>query len=396
MKYFNLASNIHTVDSMRLQCKRSIPRIAFEYLESGTEQESLLESNRTQFDSIRFIPKFCLGIKEINLRTTFLGQEFSAPIGISPVGLTGLIWPNAEGHLLKTADRNGIPFCLSTVSTTSPEELNGQGSFSTKSKWFQLYPPKDYEILDSLLIRARENGFTTLVVTVDIPAPSRRERSKQAGLNIPLRFSSELLCDALLHPKWTLSTIKNGLPRLKTVESYVNNNGLRFVSQFVGNRLGGIVDWEYVKLIRSKWKGQLVLKGVLHPDDAIKAKAIGCDSVYVSNHGGRQFDGGPFPLNQLMKIREAVGTDYPLIYDSGIRSGLDIMKAIYAGADFVFVGRPFMYGVGAFQEKGVQQVFNILEDQLRNNMMQLGLESVKEIQQLAEDSVQNGYINHII
>lgn len=374
--------NVHTIERMRARCKRSIPKIAFEYLESGTEKEHTLVTNKSQFESIEFVPRFCLGERVANLKTTFLNHEFSSPIGIAPVGLTGLVWPNAEKYFLKIADKNDSPFCLSTVATCSPEEIDPRENFSTKSKWFQLYPPKDFDVLDSLLSRADNSRFSTLVVTVDIPAPSRRERSKHAGLNMPLKFSFRLFIDGLTHPKWAIATLKRGIPRLKTVAPYANNNNLRFVSKFVGNRLGGIIDWEYVELIRSKWKGPMILKGVLHPNDAVKAKEIGCDSVYVSNHGGRQFDGGPSPLIQLTKIRRAVGPDYPLVYDSGIRSGLDIMKAIYAGADLVFVGRPFMYGVGAYQENGVQQVFNILKDQLRNNMMQMGLESIEEIKQL--------------
>ncbi|MDA8824369.1 alpha-hydroxy-acid oxidizing protein [Schleiferiaceae bacterium] len=382
------AVNFHTIEALRKKCRRKIPNVAFEYLESGTEKENTLNINQSQFESIKFIPKFCLGKNPPDLKTTFLNQEFSSPIGIAPVGLTGLIWPNAEKYLLKIADKNEIPFCLSTVATCSPEDVDSQKKYSSRSKWFQLYPPKDLDILDSLLSRAKNSGFSNLIVTVDIPAPSRRERSKHAGLNMPLKFSTRLIIDALLHPKWTFSTIKNGLPRLKTIESYTNNNSLKFVSKFVGNRLGGVIDWSYIELIRSKWDGPLILKGILHPDDALRAKQVGCDAVYVSNHGARQFDGGVSPLKLLMKIRDTVGLNYSLIYDSGIRSGLDIMKAIYAGADFVFVGRPFMYGVGAFQEAGAQQVHNILEDQLRNNMMQMGLENIKELKCLTEHQVE--------
>jgi len=376
------ANKYHTIEALRKQCQKRIPNVAFEYLESGTEKENALNSNKSQFESIQFIPRFCLGEKTVDLKTTFLNQPFSCPIGIAPVGLTGLIWPNAEKHLLKIADKNGIPFCLSTVATCSPEDVDSQNEFSSQSKWFQLYPPKDIDILNSLLKRVEDNGFSTLVVTIDIPAPSRRERSRHAGLSMPLKFSFRLLVDGLRHPKWTLATLLNGFPRLKTVESYVNNNSLKFVSRFIGNRLGGVIDWKYIEHIRSKWNGPLIIKGVLHPDDAIKAKQVGCDSIYVSNHGGRQFDGGSAPLYQLMKIREVLGPDYPLVYDSGIRSGLDIMKAIYAGADFVFVGRPFMYGIGSFQEEGAQQVFDIFEDQLRNNMMQIGVETIGELKSL--------------
>ena len=381
-------NHLNTISEFREACRKKIPNVAFEYLESGTEKEKAIARNEAQFDSIEFIPKFCLGKKELpNLTTSIFEYDFNAPIGIAPIGLTGLIWPNAEKYLARVAKQFQIPFCLSTVATASPEEVNEIQGIDNKLKWFQLYPPKDNEILDSLLERARESGFSNLVVTVDIPAPSRRERSKSAGLRMPLKFSLKLIIDCLTHPKWLISTLVKGLPKLRTVESYTNNNSLRFVSKFVGNRLGGTVDWDYIDLLRSKWEGPIILKGILHPEDAALAKDLGVDAIYVSNHGGRQFDGVVSPLAQLKKIREIVGPDYPLLFDSGIRSGLDILKAIYAGADFVLVGRPFMYGIGSFQEKGAKQVFEILSDQLRSNMMQLGLESIKEIKDLSSDMV---------
>lgn len=378
----------HTIEALRRECLKRIPKLASAYLESGTGDEELISRNRRQFNSIKFIPKFCLGERNVNTSTIFLGETYSSPIGIAPIGLSGLIRPRAEKYLSRVAAKNNIPYCLSTVSTTTPEDLNQSGILHPKNKWFQLYPPKDLNILSSLIERAKENDFSTLVITIDIPAPSRRERSKHAGLNVPIRINWRLILDALLHPQWAMETIVNGLPRLKTVESYTNNNNLNFVSKFVGNRLGGSVDWDYVKSIRSHWNGSLVIKGVLHEQDAITAKKLGCDAIYVSNHGGRQFDGAVSPLRQLTKIRKALGPDFPLIYDSGIRSGLNIMKAIYAGADFVFIGRPFMYGVGAFKEKGAQQAFDILDDQLRNNMMQMGLLSIEEIKKIPPDQVE--------
>lgn len=382
------AKYFHTVSEFKQECRRKIPRVAFEYLESGTEKEKAIARNEAQFDSKQFIPKFCLGEKKVpTLSTSIFGNDFDAPIGIAPIGLAGLIWPNAEKYLANVAKKFQIPFCLSTVATASPEEINEIRGIHNKLKWFQLYPPKDLVILDSLLQRAKKSGFSKLVVTVDIPAPSRRERSKSAGLQIPLKISLKLIFDGLTHPKWLISTLIKGLPKLHTVESYTNNNSLRFVSKFVGNRLGGTVDWNYIKLLRSKWEGSLIIKGIIHPDDALKAKDAGVDAVYISNHGGRQFDAVVSPLEQLAKIRKALGPDFPLLFDSGIRSGLDVMKAIYAGADFVFVGRPFMYGIGSFQEEGAEQVFEILSDQLRNNMMQLGLESIGQIKELPSDMV---------
>lgn len=167
--------NIHTIDLMRHKCRKKIPNVSFEYLESGTEKENTVQSNLTQFDSIKFVPKFCLGEVKSSLKTNFLGQDFASPVGIAPVGLTGLIWPKAESYLYNVACVKDIPFCLSTVATSSPEEIGDGSRKPSKVKWFQLYPPKDMDILDSLLSRAKNNGFSTLVVTIDIPAPSRRE-----------------------------------------------------------------------------------------------------------------------------------------------------------------------------------------------------------------------------
>lgn len=382
------AENFHTIDRLKIKCRNRIPKIAFEYLESGTDKETIIQKNESQFDDIYFIPRFCGGNDNSSTEIKFLGMEYSAPIGIAPIGLTGLIWPKAENYLVNTAEINQIPFCLSTVATCEPEGLDPNKTVDKKNKWFQLYPPKDLKVSESLLRRAKKNNFSHLVVTVDIPAPSRRERSRHAGLNMPLKFSPSLIMDAILHPKWTLNTIKNGLPRLKTVEKYSENNDLKFTSEFVGNRLGGIINWDYIRWLKSNWDGPLILKGILHEDEALKAKELGCDAIYVSNHGGRQFDGGTSPLKQLMKIRRVVGNNYPLIYDSGIRSGLDVMKAIYLGADMVFVGRPFMYGVGAFQGEGAGQVFNILKDQLRNNMLQMGLQSVHQIKYIPNNQVE--------
>lgn len=383
-----IAKKYHTIQALQSACMKRIPKLANAYLESGTGDEELISTNLSQFDSIKFIPKFCLGKRNVNTSVNLLGETYSSPIGIAPIGLSGLIRPRSEQYLSRVAAKNNIPYCLSTVSTTTPEELDEKGILQPKNKWFQLYPPKDFDILTSLIERARENDFSTLVVTVDIPAPSRRERIKNAGLNIPLKIKGRFILDALLHPQWALETLANGLPRLKTVESYTNNNNLNFVSKFVGNRLGGTVDWDYLKRIRSVWNGHLVIKGVLHEQDAIEAKMLGCDAIYVSNHGGRQFDGAVSPLKQLIKIRKALGPAFPLIYDSGIRSGLSIMKAINAGADFIFIGRPFMYGVGAFRQEGAQQVFDILQDQLRNNMMQMGLRSIHEIKNIPQDQIQ--------
>ncbi len=382
-----MRNKIHTIQMLKESARLRIPKFAMEYLEAGTEGEKLLKNNRSQFDDISFIPKFLNAAENVSLETSFLGELYSAPIGIAPVGLSGLIWPRAESFMVKAAFNKNIPYCLSTVATMSPEELNSKSSLFSKNKWFQLYPPADRDILDSLLFRAKENKYSSLVVTVDIPTPSRRERAKKAGILVPFKINFKLVTMALTKPKWLLETLYYGVPRLRIIEKYSTKTNLRFVSNFAGNRLGGIISEEYLREIRSKWNGKLIIKGILHTDDALLAKSLGYDAIYISNHGGRQFDGNSKALQSLIDIRKIVGPNYPLIYDSGIRSGLDILKALYLGADMVFAGRPFLYGLASRKQKGIELAYDILADQLKNNMHQLAIPNINEIRSLSKTQV---------
>ncbi|WP_350285898.1 alpha-hydroxy acid oxidase [uncultured Croceitalea sp.] len=358
------------------KAKRRIPKVAWEYLSSGTGDEHLLQRNNTAFQSINFLPQFCKGELTAKTETELFGRTYSAPIGIAPVGLTGLMWPRVEHFLANTANRIKIPYCLSTVATETPETV---GSYVGKMGWFQLYPPKDKALRNSLLKRAKASGFHTLVVTADVPMASRRERSKRAGLAVPPRITPKLIWQGITHPIWGYETLLHGLPRLRTVEQYTNNTDMKFVSGFVGNRLGGTLDWDYCQELKESWKGPVVIKGILHPDDAEKAVAIGLDGIYVSNHGARQFNGAITAIEALPKIVKVVKGQVPILFDSGIRNGLDAMRALYLGADFVLAGRPFIYGVAALGNLGGDYVAHILIDDLKNNMVQLGVETVAEL-----------------
>jgi len=353
-----------------------MPQVAWAYLEGGTGNEELLQQNCSAFQHLQFIPRFCKGPIRPSIETTLLGQRYSAPIGMAPVGLTGLMWPKVEHYLAATAQGLQIPYCLSTVATETPETV---GKHVGNMGWFQLYPPKDKDLLHSLLQRAWDSGFHTLVVTADVPMASRRERSKRAGLSMPPRITPKMIWQGLTHPNWTYHTLVHGLPRLRTVEHYTNNNDMKFVSGFVGNRLGGTLDWDYCKEIKSIWKGPVVLKGILHPEDAAMAIKIGMDAVYVSNHGGRQFNGAITALDALPGIVAEVNGKVPVLFDSGIRSGLDVMRALYLGADFVLVGRPFVWGVAALGQFGGDHAAHILIDDLKNNMVQLGVTDLAEL-----------------
>ena len=334
-----LSNKYPAIEDLMKKAKKRIPNVAWEYLASGTGDEDLLERNKIAFQKINFLPRFCKGVMHANVETELFGRKYQAPIGMAPVGLTGLMWPKTEHYLAASAQRFGIPYTLSTVATETPETV---GKRVGEMGWFQLYPPKEFELAKSLLQRAKDSGFHTLIVTADVPMASKRERSKRAGLAMPPKITPRMVWEGITHPAWTYHTLTHGMPRLRTVEHYTNNSDMKFVSGFVGNRLGGTLDWDYCKALKNLWEGPVIIKGILHPQDAIKAIEIGLDGVGVSNHGGRQFNGGPAAIDALPAIVNAVNGAVPIMFDSGVRTGLDVMRALYLGADFVFVGRAFV------------------------------------------------------
>lgn len=286
------------------------------------------------------------------------------------------MWPRIEHYLAATANKYQIPYTLSTVATETPETVGKQvGNMG----WFQLYPPKDKELRQSLLKRAKDSGFHTLLVTADVPMSSRRERTKRAGLKMPPSITPKMIWEGITHPTWALETLRHGLPRLRTIEEYTAYQSMKFVSGFVGNRLGGTLSWEYCKELRSEWDGPIILKGVLHPNDAAKAVSVGLDGIIVSNHGGRQFNGAPASIDALPAIVGKVGNKTKILFDSGVRTGLDLMRALHLGADFVLLGRAFVYGVAALGKYGGDHTVEILMNDLKNNMVQLGVKSLNEL-----------------
>lgn len=371
-----LSDQYPAIEDLARKAKKRMPHVAWEYLASGTGDEQLVTKNSNAYHEMAFLPRFCKGALTANTETTLFGRKYSAPIGMAPVGLTGLMWPRAEHYLAASANRMKIPFTLSTVATETPETT---GKYIGDMGWFQLYPPKDNDVRMSLLQRAKDNGFHTLIVTADVPMASKRERTKRAGLNMPPRMTPKLLWDGVTHPQWTYETLRHGMPRLRMIEDYLKNSTFKYVSGFAGNRLGGTLDWDYCKELKDAWDGPVVLKGLLHPEDAATAIDIGLDSVWVSNHGGRQFNGAATALAALPAIVEKVAGRVPVIFDSGIRTGLDIMRAIYLGADFVMAGRPFLYGVAALGEYGGDHATHIFIDDLKNNMVQLGATNFTEV-----------------
>ena len=366
------------VSDMMNAAKRRMPHFAAEYLFAGTGYDEALENNRKVFNQIFLVPKYLKGTVIPNLKTKLFDHEYDSPFGMAPVGMTSLMWPGAEVALSKMSVKNNIPFALSTVACASVEEigkhLNGQG-------WFQLYPPADKAIRNDLLKRAKNAGFKTLVVTADIPASSRRERLRMAGVSVPPKNNLRTFFQAAICPSWALGTLKNGIPAFGTMDQYSNGDwsgNAKSKAGFAGSQMQRFLDWDYLKEVRDIWKGPIILKGLMHEDDVIKAIKI-VDAIYLSNHGGRQIDIAPSPLQMLPEIRKKIGPKFPIIIDSGFYSGQDISKGLMLGADFIMTGRPFIIGLAALGHKGANHVHDILKDELSNVMEQICAKNIKEL-----------------
>ncbi len=370
----NLHSRYPAISDLKARARRRIPHFVWEYLDSATGDEQTQRRNRAALDRVLFDPSILHGEFAPDLTTTLLGKSHPLPIGIAPVGMSGLIWPGAEQMLARTAAKEGIPYTLSTVATQLPEDVGPQVA---DQGWFQLYPPRDPGIRDDILRRVKASGFDTLVLTVDVPVASRRERQTRGGLTNPPKLTPRLALQAARCPEWLNGIRKTGMPRMRLMDSYSDIKTALPSTQHIGYLLRTSPDWDYFKSLRDAWDGPLIVKGIGRPDDAARLTNAGADAIWVSNHAGRQFDGGPATIEILPAIRAA--TTLPVIFDSGIAGGLDVLRAIAMGADFVMLGRGFHYGLGALGEAGAAHVIDILRQDMISNMGQMGVRSLGDL-----------------
>ncbi|AVO37345.1 alpha-hydroxy acid oxidase [Pukyongiella litopenaei] len=371
----DLHSTYPGVMDLKWKARKRLPAFVWEYLDSGTGTEATKARNRAALDRVGFLPAVLHGEFTPDLSTRLFGKAFPLPFGIAPVGMSGLIWPGAENTLARAAASAGIPYSLSTVASQTPEDvapsLGDHG-------WFQLYPPRDEEIRRDMLNRARAAGFDTLVVTVDVPVASRRERQTRSGLTQPPRLTPRLLAQVARRPAWALAVARAGMPRMRIFDPYVSGARQNLPSTaHIGYLLRTAPDRDYIAWLRDNWQGPLVVKGVLRAEDARMLEDLGADAVWVSNHAGRQFDGAPGAIEVLADIRAA--TTVPLIFDSGIEGGLDILRALATGADFVMLGRAFHFAVAALGEAGPGHLVDMLARDMAANMGQLGVRRLAEL-----------------
>lgn len=365
-----------SIEDLRKTARRRIPKFAFEYLDSATGRELGLKINRDALDRIGFMPRVLCGRTTADLKRTLMGKSYDLPFGISPVGMSGLLWAGAERMLAKAAVTSNIPYCLSSVAVASPEDV---APHMGENGWFQHYPVNSGELRRSMLERVKAAGFHTLIFTVDVPEESRRERQRRANLTVPPKADLRTVAEMIRCPAWCLAHLREGImPRMRFFDDYIPQRGRESFTH-AGALIRGVPDWRYLTELRQEWDGKLLVKGVLRPEDAKRMVEEGADCIWVSNHSGRQFEAGPAVINQLPKIREAVGPDVPLIYDSGVAWGLDVMRAIAKGADFVMLGRAFQYAAASFGARGIDHLIHILSADIRANMSQLGAESLDEL-----------------
>jgi (S)-mandelate dehydrogenase len=366
------------IADLREIARRRVPGFVFEYVEGGAEDEVTLRANRTALESLRFIPQTLVHTEDRHQRTTLFGRESAAPIVIAPTGGNGMLHPEADLCLARAAARVGIPFCLSTVSTMRLEDVAaGAGG----RLWMQLYVMRDRAVAEDIMRRANAAGYEALVFTTDANVFGSREWDRR-NYRAPGKPRVRALLDMLRHPHWVYDILlRDGLPRLRNLESFLPKGAATAVgsSTTLPQLFGATITWDDIAWIRDFWPRKLLIKGVLSVQDARRAADLGCDGIFLSNHGGRQLDSCVAPIEVLAEVAAAVGDRMTIILDGGIRRGTDIVKALALGAKAVGVGRATLYGLISGGERGVERALQILTTETHRVLGQLGCRSVSEL-----------------
>lgn len=373
-EYFN--SEYPSIDHLREKARRRMPKFAFEYLEGGCNSEINLKRNTADIREVQLRPYYIRDYKGSNLKTELFGETYDAPIGIAPIGLQGLMWPKSCEILAKAAHAHNIPFVLSTVGTASIETI---AELTEGKLWFQLYHPAEDELRDKLLERAAAAGTKVLVILADTPTFAYRPKEIRNGLSIPPQMNLRNVFQMCTHPTWSFSQLGAGVPEFKTMSPYIPKGlNLKHLAQFMNRTFSGRLNADKIKALRDKWDGKLVVKGIVTEEDAEKVIGLGADGFISSNHGGRQLDAGQSTIVPMTELAKKYGDKTTVMIDSGLRAGPDVACAMASGAKFTFMGRSFMYGVGALGSKGGLHTIGMIKRQLQQVMEQLACEKVDD------------------
>jgi L-lactate dehydrogenase (cytochrome)/(S)-mandelate dehydrogenase len=364
------------IEDLRRMAKRRLPRIAFDFIEGGLEDEIGLARNEGAFREHRLVPRYLVDVSTRDQSRWLFGRRHRSPFGIAPTGIAALFRPGADLMLAEAAAGADIPFIMSGASTASLEKA---ARIAPDHTWYQLYAAADMAISEDLIRRSADAGLAAFVVTVDVPVPSKRERNLRNGFTTPLTLTPSIVWDGLTHPRWLLDYLRHGTPVLENWTPYAGRGDSDGVQNFFRSQQRAGQTWRELEAYRRLWPRKLVVKGVLHPDDARRCAELGVDGIMVSNHGGRQLDRAPSPLEVLAAIKAAVGERMTVMLDSGIRRGADILMALGLGADFVFVGRATLYGAAAGGLAGVNRAIAILREEIDTVMGQIGCPSLDHL-----------------
>ena len=372
---FDRAANI---DDLRLIAKRRLPGGIFDYIDGGAEDEVSLHRNRDAYQHYEFVPRILRDVSNIDTSTTFLGRTLPSPLIFSPTGFTRIAHSQGELAVARVAAAHQLPYCLSTLSTRSIEEV---AAVSNGPKWFQVYVWKDRALVHDMLTRAESLGYEAIMLTVDTAVLGRRERDVRRGFTLPPKLGPGTLIDGITHPSWTWDFVRHDPITFANISGAAGRavGTAVTLSDFISEQFDPALSWDDIAWFRERWKGHIILKGVQSVDDAQLALTHGVDAIALSNHGGRQLDGAPAPIDLIAPVVHATHGALPIICDGGIRRGGDIVKALAHGASVCTMGRSYLYGLGAAGEAGVERAFSMLDSEMRRTMSLAGVRTIAEI-----------------
>ena len=373
-----------TVHYLRAHAEKRIPSFGYEATDGGAGRDLGIERNAAALDAIEMIPRYGIDNGTCDMSVELFGKRYNAPIGVAPIGLPGIVWPGAEVYMARAAKRAGVPYCAGTVASFTVEELAKEAE---DMLWFQLYrmPQQDHAHGFDLVRRAQSAGAQVLVITMDVPIRTKRSREIRQGLVLPFRMNAKTVMDVLSSPPWLAAYMKHGLTRFANYAPYVEapptpEKMANYSSK--DHTGGGAFSWEEVARYREVWKGPMVVKGIMHPQDAEKAVSLGCQGIQVSNHGGRQVEGLAASIDVLPAIAQAVGSKATILFDSGVRTGLDVVRALRLGAKAAFAGKAFLYSLGAIGGDGPVYMLDMFKEEIREAMRQCGVNVLSDIQKI--------------
>ena len=366
------------IADLRLLARARLPRGIFDYIDGGAEDEITMRRNSDAFRDYEFVPRILRNVADIDTSTTLLGHTLSSPLIFSPTGFTRIAHSQGELSVARVAANHGLPYCLSTLSTRSIEEV---AAVSNGPKWFQVYVWRDRGLVRDMLSRAQAHGYEAIMLTVDTAVLGRRERDVRRGFTLPPRLGPGTIIDGILHPAWTWDFVRNDPITFANISGANGGDTGTAVtlSSFISEQFDPALSWDDIEWFRANWNGPIILKGVQSVADSLHAQSAGIDAIALSNHGGRQLDAAPSPLSLVAPVAHATGGTVPIICDGGIRRGSDIVKALALGATACTMGRSYLYGLGAAGEVGVEKALTLLTDDMQRTMALCGVRNIAEI-----------------